>query len=228
MHTDTCVVVPVFNEEQVLIEVINELSVYFRHIICVDDGSTDGSVKAIQATTAKLVQHPHNRGQGAALQTGIDAALAMNNVKYVVTFDADGQHAADDADRMVRYMKDNREADVALGSRFLGEAKDISLVKLAFLKLAIVFSNATTGLKLTDTHNGLRVFGRRFAENLQLKANGMAHASEIIFKIARHNYAYAELPVTIRYTDYSKAKGQSMLGAFVIVRDLWAQRTIDR
>ncbi len=226
MHTDTCVIVPVYNEEQVVGSVIDDLAKYFRHVICVDDGSTDNSTHVVSDTTARLVRHARNQGQGAALRTGIKTALENQKIKYVVTFDADGQHSAKDADRMVRFIKKDAELDVVLGSRFLGEARDIGAVKLGVLRVAVIVSNVISGLKLTDTHNGLRVLNRDFAQNLRLKSTGMAHASEIIIKIARHSYAYAEHPVTITYTDYSKSKGQSIFNSFSILIEMLKQRTL--
>jgi glycosyltransferase involved in cell wall biosynthesis len=225
MHEDTCVVIPVHNEEATVTQVVKELAPYFPHIVCVDDGSVDDSARVLAKTSAKVVKHPRNQGQGAALRTGIQKALKRTNIKYVVTFDADGQHSAQDADRMVQFIKLYPHLDVVLGSRFLGTAEDIGLVKLSVLKLAIVFSNLTCGLRLTDTHNGLRVFNRTAAENLRLKSAGMAHASEIIYKIAWNNWAYHELPVTIRYTGYSKGKGQSIFNSFNIAFETVKPRT---
>lgn len=225
MHKDTCVVMPVHNEEFTVAGTIRKLEPYFAHIVCVDDGSTDNSAREIARTSATLVRHPHNRGQGAALQTGIQAALANSRIQHIVTFDADGQHRVEDAYRMVQFIKLYPHLDVVLGSRFLGEAEGIGLLKLCTLKLAVIFSRLTCGLRLTDTHNGLRVFNRSTAADLRLKSAGMAHASEIIYKIAWNNWQYHELPVTIKYTGYSKAKGQSVFNSFNIAFEMLRPRT---
>jgi polyprenyl-phospho-N-acetylgalactosaminyl synthase len=221
VHRNVCVVVPVYNKGQAVAAVIEELAPRFGHIICVDDGSSDSSAAEVAKTSARLIKHRQNRGQGAALQTGIDAALADPAVRFIVTFDADGQHRVRDAERMVRFMKENSVVDIVLGSRFLGggEAKDIGFIKLRVLRLAVIFSNLTTGLKLTDTHNGLRVMHRDCAAQLHLRSARMAHASEIIYKIARNNWVYRELPVTILYTDYAKAQGQSVWNSFNILAE---------
>jgi len=141
-----------------------------------------------------------------------------------VTFDADGQHSLDDVKMMLAYIRTHAEVDIVLGSRFLGHAENIPALKRAILKLAIKFSNITTGLLLTDAHNGLRVFNRRVAKELEITMPDMAHASEIIHRIAEHKFKYEELPVTIAYTDYSRAKGQSVMNAVNITFDLLLQR----
>lgn len=223
MQRDTYVIVPVYNEEQVIREVISKLQAHFAHIICVDDGSSDSSVAEIAKTRATLVRHSHNKGQGAALRTGIQYALSKKGAKYFVTFDADGQHRVDDALKMLKFLKKG-QADIVLGSRFVGSAEDIPFVKYMVLKAAIVFSNVTTGLKLTDTHNGLRAFNRGVAAKLKLTCSGMAHASEIIYRVAENQFKYAELPVTITYSEYSKSKGQSVLNSFRILKELVAYR----
>lgn len=223
MNQNTCVIIPVYNKDGAVKSVIDELAPYFSNILCVNDGSTDRSVTEIMKTKATLIHHAKNRGQGAALRTGIEQALKNPKIKYFITFDADGQHRTQDALRMLNYMRKHR-VDIVMGSRFLGSAEDIPLVKRWILKAAILFSNATTGLKLTDTHNGLRVFNRAVASKMRLRCAGMAHASEIVYRIAENNFRYAEVPVTILYTDYSRAHGQSMLNSFGILKELMAYR----
>lgn len=223
MQRDTYVIVPVYNEEQVIGEVISKLQAHFAHIICVDDGSSDGSVAEIAKTKATLLRHKRNRGQGAALRTGIQHALSKKGAKYFVTFDADGQHRVEDALKMLRFLKKG-EADIVLGSRFVGSTEDMPFIKYMVLKAAIVFSNVTTGLKLTDTHNGLRAFNRDVATKLKLTCSGMAHASEIIYRVAENKFRYAELPVTITYSEYSKSKGQSVFNSFRILKELVTYR----
>lgn len=216
-------IIPVYNEAEVIEGVLTDLSKSFSNILCVDDGSTDGSAEVIKRTAAKLIVCPENKGQGAALRTGIQAARVNPKVKYFITFDADGQHRVSDALRMLKYLK-KTDADIILGSRFLGKTNEVPRIKRMVLKAAIIFSNVTTGLKLTDTHNGLRVFNRSVAAKLNLTCSGMAHASEIIYRIAENKFRYAEMPVVITYSNYSKAKGQSVFNSFAIVKEIVVYR----
>ena len=99
------VVIPVFNEAQVLESVVRQVLAVFPNVVCVDDGSRDGSVEAVLRTGAHLVRHPVNLGQGAALQTGLSYARAQPGAQYFVTFDADGQHRVTDAAAMIELAR---------------------------------------------------------------------------------------------------------------------------
>lgn len=216
---DVWVVVPVFDEEAVIATVVDELLGTFPHVVCVDDGSRDDSVARIAGTGAHLVRHPINLGQGAALQTGLSYALARAGARFFVTFDADGQHRVEDARAMTELARSG-EADVVLGSRFLERQGDIPALKKLVLRAAVALSPTTRRLSLTDAHNGLRVLARGPAEDLRITLNGMAHASELISYLGHSSWRVREVPVTIRYTDYSRAKGQSLVNGVNILFDL--------
>jgi glycosyltransferase involved in cell wall biosynthesis len=218
MNNRTAIVIPVYNEAEVIKGVINSLLKHFKYVVCVNDGSDDNSSKEIIKTKAYLINHPMNMGQGAALQTAIEFARLLP-VDYFVTFDADGQHDVADALQMLGELK-NSKYDIILGSRFLGHTTGINRLKITTLKLAIKFSNLETGLKLTDTHNGIRAFNRRVADAMHITLPDMAHASEILGIIATNKFKYKEVPVTIKYTEYSKRKGQSITNAVNIAFDI--------
>ncbi len=219
LNPDTAIVIPVYNEAQVLLDVLTSLLATFENVICVDDGCTDNSPNIVNSTKALLVSHPMNLGQGAALQTGIEAALQIPQVKYLVTFDSDGQHSVADALAIVERLRLG-DIDVVFGSRFLDERTELGVLKKIVLKLAVLYTNALSGVKLTDAHNGLRAFTRNVAEHIELTHNGMAHATEIVNQISRGKFKYTEMPVHIVYTEYSKAKGQSLWNSVNILFDL--------
>lgn len=221
------IIIPAFNESGAIKNTINGISKKYTRIFCIDDGSNDDTRTQIMATRAQAISHPVNLGQGASLQTGIDYALLDKTIEYFVTFDADGQHRIEDVDAMLSHIRKNPKLQIVLGSRFLGETENITWLKKCILKLAIIFSNRSSGIKLTDTHNGLRVFNRQVAEKMQLKMADYAHASEIIERIANQNFVFEEFPVKIVYTEYSRSKGQSMINAVNIAFDMVLSR-IDR
>lgn len=215
----TWVVVPLYNEASVIGGVIEGLLPSFSHIVCVDDGSTDGSPAVARAAGAHVVEHPINLGQGAALQTGIEYALSHPECQYLVTFDADGQHRVEDALGMVADAR-AKGAAIVFGSRFLDDRTNPGVLKRVILKTAVWVTNLTTSVKLTDAHNGLRVIRRDAAAQVQLKQDRMAHATEIVLQLGDTGLPWVEHPVELLYTDYSKAKGQSVLNSVNILVDL--------
>ena len=216
------VVIPAYNEAPVVSRVVAEVGRAGYAVVVVDDGSRDATADAAHAAGAAVVSHPFNLGQGAALQTGIDYALAQG-AEVIVTFDADGQHRVSDISRLTEALL-QEHADFALGSRFRGQAPNLPPLRRALLRAATVFTRLTTGLQVTDTHNGLRAMTRRGAAAIRLRQNRMAHASEWLSQIATSGLRYVEGPVTIEYTAYSLAKGQSIGDAVLILLDLFARR----
>lgn len=209
-----------YNEAAVVGQVVTNLLTTFSNVVCVDDGSTDGSQEAARQAGAVVVQHPINLGQGAALQTGIEYALQDPDLGCIVTFDADGQHRVEDAAAMAQRILSG-EAEIVLGSRFLDDRTNLSRAKRLVLKTAAVQSRMSTGLNLTDAHNGLRAMNASVGARINLTQNRMAHASELVNQIAAMKVRWVEHPVEIIYTDYSKAKGQSLLNAVNIVAELF-------
>jgi glycosyltransferase involved in cell wall biosynthesis len=222
---DTCVVVPMFNEAAVVGSVVTELTAVFGSVVCVDDGSSDASARLARDAGAVVLRHPVNLGMGAALQTGLTWGLRDHRHAYFVTFDADGQHRVDDAARMVRRAR-AEELDVVLGTRFGadGATTDMPRSRRALLRAAVRFTRLTSGMALTDAHNGLRVLDRRAAERIRITLSGMAHASEVLDQIRAHRLRWAEEPVTIDYTEYSRGKGQPGINAINISLDLLGNR----
>jgi glycosyltransferase involved in cell wall biosynthesis len=219
-NADVWVILPMFNEATVVRSVVLGLRKFFPNIVAVDDGSADASDAEALAAGARLVRHAINLGAGAAMQTGLDFALLDRGARYFVTFDADGQHRPEDAADMVDRLRSS-EYQILIGSRFLGSTSGATSGRVRLLRAARIFEWATTGVRLTDAHNGLRAFSRNFAERINLTFSDMAHASELLGQIKESRLLYAEHPVTIDYTDYSRKKGQRSINSVNIAVDVW-------
>lgn len=226
-NRDTWAIVRCFNEAPVVGAVVRDLIQWFPKVVGVDDGSTDGSGEALRESGARVVRHAVNLGAGAALQTGVRFALLDRRAAYFVCFDADGQHRVPDAVAMVERLR-NEHVDVLIGSRFLGSASGMPAVRRAVLQAGRIFERVSSGMALSDAHNGLRAFTRRFASQLDLQSPDMAYASELLRAIRASGLPYGEHPVTIDYTRYSLAKGQRSVNSLNIALDLWLQRLFGR
>lgn len=213
------VVIPLYNEAEVIAGVIDGVRASFANVVCVDDGSSDDSASLARSAGATVLQHPMNLGQGAALQTGFDYVVSHTEATHVITFDADGQHRVTDAVEMAELALKKR-ISVIYGSRFLDKRTKPGLKKRVVLQVAALMTRAFTGLRLTDAHNGLRVLSREALGKVRLEQNGMSHASEIVHQLAKSRLAWKEYPVEVLYTDYSKKKGQSLLNSINILIDL--------
>lgn len=215
------VVVPAFNEGPAIAGVLDQLAGLHCNVVVVDDGSSDGTAKEVLAHPVTLLRHVANLGQGAALQTGISYALRFPDTRFIVTFDADGQHDVRDIPRLLAPLKDGSH-DVVLGSRFLesDSAVNMRISKRALLRSAVAFTRLTTSLGVTDTHNGLRAFTADAAARVAIRQNRMAHASDLLSQIAALGLRWCEVPVSIRYTPYSLSKGQSLLESVNILWDM--------
>jgi polyprenyl-phospho-N-acetylgalactosaminyl synthase len=211
----TWVVIAAFNEAKVIRSVVAEVVAGGWSVVVVDDGSRDATATEARMPGAIVLKHRINLGQGASLQTGIDYAL-RRGARQVVTFDADGQHDSADIPLLVEALAEN---DIALGSRFLGRVEGASAIRLSMLRAATKVSNSLSGIKLTDSHCGFRAFRASAAPALRITQDRMAHASELLRKIKTSGLRLVEVPVTIKYTEHSKSKGQGGIQAVRILFD---------
>jgi glycosyltransferase involved in cell wall biosynthesis len=228
------VLMPAYNEGERLAETLRDLSATARGgqhrvtVFVVDDGSKPAitsEVAPLSGIRVVLARHPVNLGQGAAIETARRLALDprwADDFDAFLTMDADGQHRAEDAIALAAAIVGG--ADVALGDRFAG-ASEVPTSRRVLLYIARLFERWTTGLVLSDAHNGLRAFGPRAIVRMRLRQNRMAHATELTHRIStaarEEPLRVVEVPVSVRYTSATLAKGQSASGAVAILVDLF-------
>lgn len=219
-------VIPAYNEEKKIGKVIREVAQYVDKMIVIDDGSADHTAEQAKHRKSIILKHLINLGQGAALQTGFEYAKKIKS-DIIVTFDADGQFEPSEIKDIVKPIIKNR-ADVVLGSRFLGKTINIPSSRLIVLRMGIFFTYLFSNIKLTDTHNGFRAFNKKAFSKINILHNRWAHPSDIIYQVSKNKFRIIEVPVTIRYTNYSKSKGQSNFEALRIPFELVARALIAR
>ena len=223
MPKNPYIVIPCYREDPAVVRrTVEGLRGGPWKVVLVDDGSPEPLAQNCPELSGivKMLRHPINRGQGAALQTGADYAVA-HGADAVVHFDADGQHAAADIPRFLAAL-DAGDCDIVLGSRFL-RPDDLAAIpsgRRRMLRLARLVESCLTGLKLTDVHNGFRALGPRALAEIRLGEDRMAHATEILLQVSRKRLRWKELPTHVVYSDYSSAKGQGAGNAFNILWDL--------
>jgi glycosyltransferase involved in cell wall biosynthesis len=216
------IIIPAFNEAGSIAKVIKDLFCYgYENIIVVDDGSTDKTAEIVKKFNVFLIEHPVNMGPGAAIKTGIDFAL-LKDADIIVTFDADGQHLAKDICNLVKPIISNK-VEVTLGNRFLKNASKVPIFKKIILKAGAILMFLMYGILSSDSHNGLKAMSRSAALKIDIKSNGWEYCSEIIEEIMLKKVKYQEVPVTVKYTDYSIKKGQKIYNSFYIFSKMFVK-----
>ncbi len=201
-------VVPAFNESKVIYDVINEIKdAGYENIIVVDDGSCDDTFKeASRHGDVIVLKHFLNRGKGAAVKTGIEAAKILG-ADAIVTIDADGQHDPANISKMLDLIKDGH--DVVLGSR-LKDPKGMPKYKIVHNHIGNLCVWALFGLWVTDSQSGFRAYSKKAIDSIETKTDRYEYDSEIIREIYRNNLKFVEVPIEVRYTEYSMGKINKM------------------
>ncbi|MBI1908184.1 glycosyltransferase family 2 protein [Candidatus Uhrbacteria bacterium] len=221
----TVAIIPAYNEEARIADAVRDAARFVDAVVVTDDCAKDATAARAHEAGAYVLRHIINRGQGAALQTATDFAIEKLGADIVVHFDADGQMMGEEIPMMIEPIT-NGEADIVLGSRFLGKKANMPLSRLVTLRLALLFTYVVSGIRTTDTHNGFRALSRDAAKKLRITLDRMAHASEILDLIVVKKLRYVERPVTIRYSEATLAKGQKFSGSFAIVKDFLKKRML--
>ena len=214
-------VIPAYREATRIAATLAAVRPFVDGIVVVDDGSGDGTAEAAHVGDVIVLRHAINRGQGAALKTGTEAALLLG-ADIIVHVDADGQHDPSFIPMLVVPIKEGR-ADVVFGSRFLGEEPEgMPKSRRIFLHAARTFNAVAVGIprRVTDPSCGIRAFTARAAREIDFHQDRFAHSSEILRLVTRSKLRWLEVPVRIRYTADSLAKGQKMTDAFKVAWQL--------
>lgn len=214
----TACIIPAWNEEKHILKVIAKVQPLVDLLIIVDDSSQDNTYQLASTTSAIVLRHPINRGQGAALQTGSDHALAMG-ADIIVHFDADDQFAAHEIKDVIKPILDN-EADIVFGSRFLEKKSNLPIMKKQVILPLGRLVNRFFGVKTSDPQSGFRAYSKEVAKSFKIENNGMAHCTEILIKLSQGKWRIKEVPITVTYHEY----GQKFSGGIRIIKDLIIQK----
>ena len=200
------VVIPAFNEGSVIQDVIKEVrDAGYENIVIVDDGSSDDTYKKARDAGTTTLHHKINRGKGAATKTGIEAAKLLE-ADIIVTMDGDGQHDPKDIKSLIEPIIKN-ECDVVLGTR-LKKTKGMPWYKIAANHVGNFFTWYLFGLWVTDSQSGFRAYSKHATEVIETKADRYEYDSEVIREIYVYKLKFKEIPIAVRYTEYSMGKIQ--------------------
>ncbi|PJA86612.1 MAG: glycosyltransferase family 2 protein [Candidatus Moranbacteria bacterium CG_4_9_14_3_um_filter_42_9] len=200
------IVIPAFNEAKVIQSVISEVkSAGYQNIIVIDDGSADNTQEKAKELEVIVLRHKLNRGKGAATKTGIEAAKLLE-AEIIVTMDGDGQHDPGDISKLIEPILEGN-CDVVLGTR-LKNTEGMPFQRIIANKIGNLITWFLFGLYVTDSQSGFRAYSRQAAEIINTRGDRYDYDSEVIREIYTHKLKFKEVPVKVRYTEYSMGKLQ--------------------
>ena len=223
MFDNIYILIPVYNEEKQIKNVISELSKVFKNIVAVNDGSSDDSQEILESLNVTVLKHSINLGQGAAVSTGFKYIQNLKNAEAVITFDADGQHSIEDAQAFAKEILLCDE-EIIFGSRFIKNKENIPFIKKIALSIVVIFTNKLSRINLSDAHNGLKAIKKDSLKKIDITIDGFGFESEIIHQASKKEISYKEMPTNTIYTSYSKNKGQKLANGLIILEDLFKSR----
>ena len=191
----------------------------YGNIVVVDDGSEDDTQQVAERYNATVLKHLLNMGAGAATQTGIQYAL-QQGAEIIVTLDGDHQHLPSDIALLVNTLLE-KDVDVVIGSRFLGNNPNIPWIRILYNKIGNVITLLFAGLMVTDSQSGMKALRAGFARKSVIQRNGFEFCMEIIKNMRIHKASWCEVPISVNYTRETMAKGQNFWSGVNMVFRLW-------
>ena len=190
--------IPAYNEEKNIAKIITKLKKITDSIIVCDDGSSDMTSEIAKNLGVIVISHKKNMGYGAAIRTIFEKSAEIGS-DILVTFDADGQHRVEDVSRVLRPLE-NSEADIVIGSRFLGKQSNVPNYRKLGIKVITQVTNSSIKTKLTDSQSGFRAYSKQVLSKISLSEIGMGISTEILIKASSKGLRITEVPITILYS----------------------------
>ncbi|MDG7010638.1 MAG: glycosyltransferase family 2 protein [Nitrososphaerota archaeon] len=193
------VLIPAYNEESSIAKVLLGAMKHADRVVVCDDGSNDLTAEIAEKLGAEVLRHERNLGYGASLSSLFGAALSGRG-DVVVTLDADGQHDPEAIPQLVEpILKD--QADVVVGSRFLGKGEGVPGYRKVGIRVITGVSNQAGDIKITDAQSGFRAYSKKVIESVTPADLGMGASTEILLRAGRANLRVAEVPITVSYDE---------------------------
>jgi len=207
---------PAFNEEKNIASIITQLKKKYKLIIVCDDGSSDLTAAISEEMGAVVVKHKKNLGYGGAIRSLFLKAKELD-CDILVTFDSDGQHKISDIENVIKPIQ-NKEANIVIGSRFLGNVEGtLPTYRKLGIKAITNLVNSNTGNKITDSQSGFRGYDKTTLEKIIPSDSGMGVSTEILIKANKHNFKIIEIPITILYQEKISSQQTLSHGTSVIL-----------
>jgi glycosyltransferase involved in cell wall biosynthesis len=190
-------VIPAYEAAATVGPVVRDTASFVDGVLCIDDGSRDPTGAVAAYAGATVIAHPHNRGKGAALRTGLTAAF-QGGAAAVVTLDADGQHQPDQIPELLAGL--DAGADLVLGCRAATFAA-MSPLRRTSNRWSSRLISMVAGQRIDDVQTGFRIYGRELFLRLGLRGDGFEAESAIVVRAARAGFRVVAVPILMAQAD---------------------------
>jgi len=211
--------IPAYNEEQFIAEVVRKARRFADEVIVVDDGSRDGTSEAAKAAGAVVINHGVHKGYGESIKSCFEV-MKLNTADVLVVLDGDGQHDPDDIPQLLAPIFSG-EADVVVGSRFLGGQTNMPRYRKFGIKVITFLCNFGSRVKVSDAQSGFRAYSKKVLDTLTITGSGMGASAEVIMKIREKGFSIKEVPISCIYHSASHSANPVIHGlgvAFTVVK----------
>ena len=208
-------IIPAYNEEKALPDVISKTLKYVDKVIIVNDGSDDKTEEVAMGAGAEVINHIINLGKGEALKSGFKS---VNDDSIIITIDGDGQHNPDEIPNLIKPIIEDG-ADLVNGSRYMnGPEENTPAYRRVGQKVLDIATNISAGIKVTDSQSGFRAFSPRARDCFRFKDTGFGIESEMLVDAAEAGLKIVEVPITVRYDVDGSTKDPITHGVGVLLK----------
>lgn len=212
------IVIPAYNEAGTIRDLAGRALRHGRDVIVVDDGSHDGTARALEGLPVRLLRNDQNQGKAAALWRGAQAALEKN-VDAIVTLDGDGQHDPDDIPRLIAAAGRNPGC-IVIGAR-LADRGAIPRIRYFANRAAVFWLSWACGQRLADSQSGFRVYPSGLFRSLSIPhdhVHGFVFESEILIEAARLGHRCVTVPIAAVYRPDARPSHYRQVDTLRIIR----------
>ena len=199
-RTNIAALIPAYFEEKRIGDVARRARVQLDCVLVVDDGSTDATADAAREAGAEVISHPHNKGKGAAIKTGLAELTVRASVAHILILDADGQHLPEEIPRFLEEA--NRSGAALLVGTRMSDTRTMPLVRQLTNRTMSSMISVLIGQHVPDTQCGFRMFTRELAlEFMNTASSNFDFETEMLAIAARCGGKIAAVPVSTVYGD---------------------------
>jgi len=193
-------IIPAFNEQRSIEDVVLKAKEYVDKVIVVDDGSTDQTSSIAELSGATVIKHGKNRGYGAALQSCFQQGKELD-ANVMVVLDSDGQHDPSEIPLLIKKIAEG--ADIVIGSRLLNDNNCMPAYRKFGVKVLNTVTNAVIGQEISDTQSGYRAYSKNAIDKISIKGSGMSAGSEILISAKKNDLEIKEVAINCEYEVYN-------------------------